>query len=189
MNILITRLLALVLLVVAAGASAQYPNRPIRLIVTYPPGGGADTMARIIAPKLTERLGQPVVVENKAGASGQIGADLVAKSAADGYTILLDATAFSVNPSLYPKLPYDPSDLVPLARVSSTIIAVAVPTALNVNTLDELVALARKKPGELNLAPTQAMALHELEVTNKKVALATMCIGVGQGMAMVIERV
>lgn len=150
---LLVRLLAPVLFVVAAGASAQYPAKPIRLVVTYPPGGGADTMARIFAPRLAERLGQPVVVENRVGASGQIGADLVAKSAADGYTIMLDATAFSVNPSLYPKLPYDPlRDFAPIT------ILVRVPNILVVTpgfapkSVQELVAYAKARPGQLSYA-------------------------------------
>jgi tripartite-type tricarboxylate transporter receptor subunit TctC len=88
-------------------AQTAYPTKPISLIVTYPPGGGADAMARLVAPKLAEALGQPVVVENKPGASGQIGAAFVAKAPADGYTLMLDASSFAVNPALYPKLPYD----------------------------------------------------------------------------------
>jgi tripartite-type tricarboxylate transporter receptor subunit TctC len=84
-----------------------WPGKPITLVVTYPPGGGADAMARLIAPKLSEALGQTVVVENKPGASGQIAAQFVAKAQPDGYTIMLDASSFAVNPSLYPKLPYD----------------------------------------------------------------------------------
>jgi len=153
MNNLITRLLAPALLAMAAAAGAQYPAKPIRMIVTYPPGGGADTMARIIAPKLSERLGQQVVVENKAGASGQIGADLVAKSPADGYTILLDATAYSVNPSLYPKLPYDPiKDFAPvtvLVRVPNILV---VTPGFAPKSVQELVALAKSKPGQLSYA-------------------------------------
>jgi tripartite-type tricarboxylate transporter receptor subunit TctC len=88
-------------------AQTAYPSKPITLVVTYPPGGGADAMARLIAPKMGEALGQTVVVENRAGASGQIGAAAVAKANPDGYTLMLDASSFSVNPSLYPKLPYD----------------------------------------------------------------------------------
>jgi tripartite-type tricarboxylate transporter receptor subunit TctC len=84
-----------------------YPTKPVTLVVTYPPGGGADTMARLIAPKLGEALGQNIVIENRGGATGQIGAAHVAKSAPDGYTLMLDASAFSINPALYPKLPYD----------------------------------------------------------------------------------
>jgi tripartite-type tricarboxylate transporter receptor subunit TctC len=84
-----------------------WPNKPISLIVTYPAGGGADAMARLIAPKLSEALGQNVIVENKPGASGQIGASMVAKAAPDGYTLMLDASSFAVNPSLFSKLPYD----------------------------------------------------------------------------------
>jgi tripartite-type tricarboxylate transporter receptor subunit TctC len=88
-------------------APAAWPTKPISLVVTYPPGGGADAMARLIAPKMGEALGQNVIVENKPGAGGQIGAAAVAKAAPDGYTLMLDASSFAVNPSLYPKLPYD----------------------------------------------------------------------------------
>ncbi len=88
-------------------ADSSFPSKPITLIVTYPPGGGADAMARLIAPKMAEALGQSVVVENRPGASGQIGAAAVAKAAADGYTLMLDASSFAVNPALYAKLPYD----------------------------------------------------------------------------------
>ena len=91
----------------SAMAQAAYPTKPITLVVTYPPGGGADAMARLIGPKMGEALGQSVVIENKPGAGGQIGAAAVAKAAPDGYTLMLDASSFSVNPSLYPKLPYD----------------------------------------------------------------------------------
>ena len=91
----------------SAMAQAAYPTKPITLVVTYPPGGGADAMARLIGPKMGEALGQAVVIENKPGAGGQIGAAAVAKAAPDGYTLMLDASSFSVNPSLYPKLPYD----------------------------------------------------------------------------------
>ena len=90
----------------SAMAQAAYPSKPITLVVTYPPGGGADAMARLIAPKMGEALGQTIVIENKPGAGGQIGAAAVAKAAPDGYTLMLDASSFSVNPSLYPKLPY-----------------------------------------------------------------------------------
>jgi tripartite-type tricarboxylate transporter receptor subunit TctC len=91
----------------SAMAQAAYPTKPITLVVTYPPGGGADAMARLIGPKMGEALGQTVVIENKPGAGGQIGAAAVAKAAPDGYTLMLDASSFSVNPSLYPRLPYD----------------------------------------------------------------------------------
>ena len=102
---------AIALIAFSATASGQapaaWPTKPISLVVTYPPGGGADAMARLIAPKLGEALGQNVIVENKPGAGGQIGAAAVAKAAPDGYTLMLDASSFAVNPSLYPKLPYD----------------------------------------------------------------------------------
>ena len=99
-------LLALAGAAVAQGA-APWPARPVTLVVTYPPGGGADAMARLIAPRLGEALGTSVVVENKPGAGGQIGAAAVAKAAPDGHTLMLDASSFAVNPALYPRLPYD----------------------------------------------------------------------------------
>jgi tripartite-type tricarboxylate transporter receptor subunit TctC len=92
---------------VQAQTPPAWPSKPITLVVTYPPGGGADAMARLIAPKLGDALGQNVIVDNKPGASGQIGAAAVAKSVPDGHTLMLDASSFAVNPALYPKLPYD----------------------------------------------------------------------------------
>jgi tripartite-type tricarboxylate transporter receptor subunit TctC len=112
--IVLWSLSAIILVVIAAittpllaQTAAPWPSKPISLVVTYPPGGGADAMARLIAPKLGEALGQTVIVENKPGAGGQIGAVAVAKAAPDGHTLMLDASSFAVNPSLYPKLPYD----------------------------------------------------------------------------------
>lgn len=99
--------LLLVPLLAAGQTAAPWPTKSITLVVTYPPGGGADAMARLIAPKLGEALGQNVIVENKPGAGGQIGAAAVAKAVPDGHTLMLDASSFAVNPSLYPKLPYD----------------------------------------------------------------------------------
>ena len=91
----------------AHAQTPAWPSKPISLIVTYPPGGGADAMARLVAPKMADLLGQNVVVENRPGASGQIGASAVAKAAPDGHTLMLDASSFAVNPALFPKLPYD----------------------------------------------------------------------------------
>lgn len=102
-----TASLALLSVITPASAQTSFPYKPITLVVTYPPGGGADAMARLIAPKMGEALGQAVVIENKPGASGQIGASAVAKAPADGYTLMLDASSFAANPALYPKLPYD----------------------------------------------------------------------------------
>ncbi|MBL0143885.1 MAG: tripartite tricarboxylate transporter substrate binding protein, partial [Betaproteobacteria bacterium] len=107
---------ALALALPLAVLAQAFPVKPVKLIVTYPPGGGADLMARLVAPKMAEALGQPVVVENKAGASGQIGAAEVARATPDGYTLMLDASSFAVNPGLYAKLPYDPAKaFTPLA--------------------------------------------------------------------------
>ncbi len=138
-----------------AQAQAQtWPQRPVRFIVGLGPGSAQDIAARLFGDQLAKRWGQPVVIENKPGADG-INAINAFIGAHDIHTLLFAASGtFTAHPTQYAKLPYDPTDLVPLARVSSTIIAVSVPTALNVNTLDELVALARKEPGKLNLAPT-----------------------------------
>ena len=150
---------ALSALVVSASAQAQsqaesWPQRPVRFIVGLGPGSAQDIAARLFGDQLSKRWGQPVVIENKPGADGIVAINAFT-GAHDPHTLLFAASGtFTAHPTQYAKLPYDPSDLVPLARVSSTIIAVSVPTALNVNSLDELVALARKEPGKLNLVPT-----------------------------------
>ena len=133
---------------------SPWPQRAVRFIIGLGPGSAQDLAARLFGDQLAKRWGQPVVIENKPGADG-INAINAFISAHDVHTLLFAASGtFTAHPTQYAKLPYDPTELVPVARVSSTIIAVAVPVALNVNTLDELVALARKEPGKLNLAPT-----------------------------------
>ena len=146
-------LLALVLFFPFVIYSQPYPSKPIRLVVTYPAGGGADTMARLISPRLGEALGQPVVVENRGGASGTIAADLVAKSAPDGHTLMLDATAFAVNPSLYPKLPYDPDKaFAPVTLLALFPNVVLVHPSNPVSSIRELVAKIKAEPGKIAFA-------------------------------------
>lgn len=133
--------------------SQPYPSKPIRLIVTYPAGGGADTMARLISPRLGEALGQPVVVENRGGASGTIAADLVAKSAPDGHTLMLDATNHAVNPSLLAKLPYDPDKaFAPVTLLALFPNVVLVHPANPVSTISELIAKVKAEPGKIAFA-------------------------------------
>ncbi len=128
-----------------AQAAAAYPNKPITLVVTYPPGGGADAMARLIAPKMGEALGQTIVIENKGGASGQIAAAAVAKAPADGYTLMLDASNFAANPALYPKLPYDSVKAFrPIGVVALFPNVVLVTANYPAKNVAELIAAARK---------------------------------------------
>jgi tripartite-type tricarboxylate transporter receptor subunit TctC len=123
------------------------------LIVTYPAGGGADAMARLIAPRLGEALGQPVLVENRGGASGTIAAEMVAKSAPDGHTLMLDATAFAVNPSLYPKLPYDPEKaFAPVTLLALFPNVVVVHPSFPVSSIRELIAKIKAEPGKIAYA-------------------------------------
>ena len=133
-------LFSLVLVLLATTALAQpYPNKPIRVAVAFPPGGPVDIIARLLGPKLTDALGQPVVVENKVGASGNIATTEVARSAPDGYTLLTHSSAYAVNPTLYSNAGYDPSkDLVPVAVVASQANIILVNAAFPANTLDEL---------------------------------------------------
>jgi tripartite-type tricarboxylate transporter receptor subunit TctC len=134
-------------------AAAQYPNRAIKLMVPFPPAGATDVVGRIVAQKLSERLGQPVVVENRPGAGGALGSDLVAKSAPDGYTLLIATTStHSIGPALQ-KLPYDPiADFAPITHVANVPNVLVVSPALKASSVKELVALAKAKPGELNFA-------------------------------------
>src|SRR5688500_11229173 len=128
----------------------NYPNRPIRLVVPYAPGGTTDFAARVLATRLSETLGQSVVVDNRPGAGSIIGSDVVAKGNPDGYTLLMVDTGFSVTPALYAKLPFDTSrDFAPVAEVIRVANWLIVPAALPAKSVKELVALAKAKPGTL----------------------------------------
>ena len=146
-------LLALLLALCSQGAAAQYPSRAIKLLVPFPPAGATDVVGRIVAQKLGERLGQPVVVENRPGAGGALGSDLAAKSAPDGYTLLIATTStHSIGPALQ-KLPYDPiADFAPITHVANVPNVLVVSPALKASSVKELVALAKSRPGELNFA-------------------------------------
>jgi tripartite-type tricarboxylate transporter receptor subunit TctC len=132
--------------------TAAYPNRPIKLVVPFAPGGTADTFARIVGQALSERVGQPVVVDNKPGGGGVIAADFVAKAAPDGYTLLVgDVGANAVAPGLFPKLPYDAlKDFAPITMGTTVPMVLIAHPSLPANTLPELLALAKAKPRSLN---------------------------------------
>lgn len=132
----------------AHGAQAQaWPTKPVRIIVAFAPGGSLDFVTRVVSDRLSQELGQPVVVENRAGANGNIGADYVAKQPADGYVVLASADALLSSAHLY-KLPYDPmKDLTPVIQLTRQPMVLAVHPSLGVNTVAELIALAKKKPG------------------------------------------
>ncbi|MSP95902.1 MAG: tripartite tricarboxylate transporter substrate binding protein [Betaproteobacteria bacterium] len=135
----------------AQSAAQKYPDKAIRFIVPFPPGGGNDILARALAPKMGEFLGQPVVIDNRAGAGGNIGTDIAAKSAPDGYTILIASNQVTINPWLYAKLPFDiEKDFVPVAQAASVPMVLAVHPSVRANTLQEFIALARATPGKLN---------------------------------------
>jgi len=135
-----------------------FPTKPIRLVVPFPPGGPADAIARPVAQKLTEALGQPVVVDNRAGATGTIGAGIVAKSPPDGYTLLTDpGSTLTINPSLFAKLAFDPlKDFAPITILAAVPNMLEVHPSLPVKSVKELIALAKSKPGQLNYASTGA---------------------------------
>jgi tripartite-type tricarboxylate transporter receptor subunit TctC len=139
-------------LATAGTALAQYPAKPVRLIIPFPPGGSADTIARLLAQEMSKSLGQPVVAENRAGAGGNIGVDVVAKSAPDGYTIgLAAAGALAINQHLMGKLPYDPvKDLAPVSKLADIPIVVAVANTTPAGSVQELIAAAKAKPGGLS---------------------------------------
>lgn len=154
------RILPAVLALCAGAAAAQYPDRPLKLVVPYSAGGAADAQARLVAKQLGTRLGQSVVVENKPGASGTIGAASVAHAAADGYTLLYDATAFAINPSLYKSLSYDSRrDFQPLSLVSLTPNLLVVPANAPYQNLTDLIAAAKRKPLTYG-TPGQGTAQH-----------------------------
>jgi len=145
--------IALLLFALAPGAEAQtsFPSRPITIVVPYTPATGADQIARLIGPKLSDKLGTPVVVENKAGASGAIGAEAVAKSAPDGHTLLFAATAHGTLPALRHNLPYDAAkSFTPVALAATSAMALVVSPRIGVTRFADFVAMAKKQPGQLH---------------------------------------
>jgi tripartite-type tricarboxylate transporter receptor subunit TctC len=144
---------ALANLVYAAAVAQQYPSRPIRVVVPFAPGGAVDLVARTLAPRLNEALGQPVVVDNRGGAGGTVGTDIVAKARPDGHTLLIASMGVAVNAVLYPRLPYDTlKDLAPVTTLGEQPNIVVVHPSLAAKSIGELVALARSKPGQLSYA-------------------------------------
>jgi tripartite-type tricarboxylate transporter receptor subunit TctC len=142
-------------LALAGPAKAQdYPTKPIRLVVPFAAGGATDVLARLVGERLTASLGQQVVVDNRPGAGGNIGSDLVARAEPDGYTILMGAVGtHAINPSLYPKMPYDPvKDFAPVTLVASVPNVLVVNPEVPAKSVQELIDLAKAKPGELNFA-------------------------------------
>ncbi len=138
-----------------AAAPADYPTRPITMVVPYPPGGGNDVIARLVAAKMSQSLGQPIVIENRAGAGSTIGTRDVARSAPNGYTLLIATSSLAINPSLYPDADYDPQkDFAPIGLIAASANLVLVRPSLPAHSIAELIALAKQAPGKLDFAST-----------------------------------
>lgn len=154
---------ALALGIAAPLCAQQFPQRPVRLVVPYPAGGANDIVARLIAPRMSEQLGQNVVVDNRGGGNTIIGSEIVARSAPNGYTLLIVAAGHAINPSLYPKLPYDTArDFAPVALIGDgAYVLVAHPSA-GVSTVGELIAAARSRPGQIAYASSSTGNLTHL---------------------------
>jgi tripartite-type tricarboxylate transporter receptor subunit TctC len=165
-------LLGLALAPAAAQSQAAYPSQTIRLIVPYPAGGLPDTVARIVGKRLQERLGQNVVIENRAGAAGAVGASAIATSPADGYTLLVsDGAIVSVNPQVYSKLSYDPKDLAPVAYLALAPLFLASHPKVPVATLQEFIDYAKVHPGTLNYGSSGVGSIHHISMEGLKAAL------------------
>ena len=142
--------------------TSTYPNKPIKIIVSLTAGGPTDTLARIIAPSLSQYLGQSVIIENRPGAGGNIGADLAAKSMPDGYTLYLGTSGpLSINPALYQKLSYDPfKDFSPISQIAYAPFVIVVSPKTNINSVSELIQFAKKNPNKLNAGTVPGSAAH-----------------------------
>lgn len=157
MNRRVSLLLALAFFVTVGAPTASraqsYPNRPVRLVVPFPAGGPADALGRVLADQLNRIWGQPVIIENRGGAGGNLGAEVAARSAPDGYTLLLNASSHVINASLYEKLPYDPiKDFTPVSEVASYMLVLVVHPSVPVTSVKEFVAFAKSKQDGLSVA-------------------------------------
>jgi tripartite-type tricarboxylate transporter receptor subunit TctC len=164
----------------AVAQTAAFPTRPVTLVVPFPPGGGTDTGARIVAQKLAAKWGQQVIVENKGGAAGSIGADLVAKARPDGYTILMgNIGTQAINPSLYKKLPYDPDKaFVPISLVAELPLAMMVNPQVPARTAKEFIAYAKSQPGRLSYSSSGAGGAPHLAAEMFKLATGSFIVHV-----------
>jgi len=145
------QILVIALCLCASALAQDYPTKPLRLIAPFAPGGPTDLFARLMGAKLGERLGQPVLVENRPGSGGSVGAEVAAKAAPDGYTLILVSSSFAVNATLYPKLPYDTlKDFAPVTLLASAPFVLVAHTSVPADSVRELIALAKAKPGALN---------------------------------------
>jgi tripartite-type tricarboxylate transporter receptor subunit TctC len=152
-----------ILAVAPAWSQAGYPSKPVRWIVPWPPGGGADTLTRLLSPKLSDALGQQIIVDNRGGAAGNIGAEMAAKSPPDGYTIAFAYSGtHSINPSIYSKLPFKESDFGPIIWLSSVPQVLIVHPSVPVNNVKDLIALDRAKPGQLSYGSSGSGAINHL---------------------------
>ncbi len=179
-------------LTIAFPAAAQvYPSKPVRLVVGFPPGGGTDTVARMLATKLGESLGQNVIIENRPGANSNIGTEFVAKSVADGYTLLFNTNAIAINMSLYKNVRFDAvKDFSALSMVASSPLMLAVHPSLPVKTVADLVKLARSRPGQLNYSSSggpQFLATELLKIKTNTNIVHVPYSGSGPAMTALIS--
>ncbi len=159
---------------------AAWPTRPVTLVVPFPPGGGTDTGARLMAEQLSRKWGQPVVVDNKGGAAGQVGADAVAKAKPDGYTLMMgNIGTQAINPSLYPRMPYDPDKaFAPVSMVAELPLAMMVNPSVPAKTVQEFIALAKSQPGKLSYSSSGAGGAPHLAAEMFKDATGTFILHV-----------
>ena len=158
----------------AFGQAAKYPTKPIRMVVGYAPGGGSDIMGRLIAPKITEALGQQVIVENRAGAAQNIAAEYVAKSPNDGYTLFMSSAALGVNVSLYPKINYDPiKDFAPVAVFANSPNLLLVNPSFPAKNVKEFLEVAKKNPGKFNFSSSGSGSTQHLSGELLKLMIKT----------------
>ena len=191
-----TTFLFLVLSLIASNAGAAeadgYPNRTIRIIDVFVPGGPSDIISRLLAQKMTESLGQPVIVENRGSAGGIVGFEVGSKAAPDGYTLVFAPQApLTINPSVYRKLPYDPArDFEPLTQISSGAYMMVVHPSVPAKTVKEFIALAKRRPGEINFASSGANNLLAMEMFNFMAGVKTVNIpykGTGQAVQALLS--
>ena len=188
MKTFIRRALAICFLA-AASAHAAFPERPITLVVPYAPGGSADALARVLAVRMGVKLGTSVIVDNRPGASGTIGASFAAKAPADGYTVLYDATPYSINPHLFPRMPYASNALQPLALVSLAPNILIVRAESPIRDVKDLVARAKAAPGKVNFASGGSGTVQRLaaELLRQRLDLDMVHVGYKSGGPAIVD--